>query len=69
MKKTIRPMGQITEDLEKILIEMCDDHELQSYEIHGIIDHWFPIHFESAIPTYEDGTQPALSWKRTVKEE
>lgn len=69
-KKSIRPMGQITEDLEKILIEMCEDHELQSYEIHGIVDHWFPVHFPSAIPTFaDDGTHPVLTWKRTAKED
>jgi hypothetical protein len=28
MKKRIRPLGQITQDMEELLLEMTEEHEL-----------------------------------------
>lgn len=58
-KKKLRPLGEVTHDLEKILFEMCHDHQMQEFEIMGITNHWIRTHYPSAIPVYEeDGTHP-----------
>lgn len=51
--KKIRPVGQITEDMEKYLFELVEDHELQRHEILGMIDYWIRYHYPDAIENYE----------------
>lgn len=62
-KKKIRPLGDITTDMEKYLFEMFVDHELQKHEVFGIIDKWVDAHVEKvpdAQEYYLDGTKPVL---------
>jgi hypothetical protein len=59
MKKKIRPMGQITQDIELLLEELVDLHELQVGEILYQIWAWLVIHRPDAIEEYvEDGSNP-----------
>ena len=59
-KKKLRPLGQITTDLEQLLFEMGIDHQLQLHEIFGIIYMWAKIHCPDLIEEYTDGTTPKL---------
>lgn len=60
--KKLRPLGQITTQLEPLLEEMTDAHELQAHEILGIIFLWLQVHRPDAIETYLDGTNPAFRY-------
>lgn len=59
-KKKLRPLGDVTTDLEKIMWEMTLGHKLQVHEIFGIIAAWAEVHNPDAIEHYVDGTRPVL---------
>ena len=54
----MRPLGKITNDMEKLLQEMVDEHEMQIHEILGINYAYLLSHRPEAQETYEDGTSP-----------
>lgn len=56
--KKIRPLGQVTEDMEPLLFEMMVDHEMQIHEVLGIIKQWAETHCDEAIEEYENGKIP-----------
>lgn len=56
----LRPLGKITTELEPLLFEMIEEHELQIHEIFGIIYIWAKVHCPEAIEEYEDGSTPEL---------
>lgn len=57
----LRPLGQVTEDLEKLLHEMYIDHELQEHEVLGIIHFSTRLHFPGAVERFEeDGSNPSI---------
>lgn len=60
--KKLRPLGQITEQMELLLEEMTDSHEMQAHEILGIIFLWLKTHRPDSIEIYEDGTNPILNY-------
>lgn len=60
MKKKLRPMGKIMLDLEPLLFELVEDHEMQYQEVSAQILAWISVHYPEAIPEYLDGTHPVL---------
>lgn len=48
----MRPLGKITSDLEVLLEEMIDKHDMQRHEIIGIIDSWITLHRPDALEVY-----------------
>ena len=61
MAKKIRRLGDITQDLEVLLLELHIDHDLQHGEVLYLINGWQKIHVPQQIETYEkDGTHPVL---------
>lgn len=60
--KKLRPLGQITGEMEPLLEEMTDLHEMQAHEILGLIYLWLTTHRPDAIETYIDGTHPNLMY-------
>lgn len=57
--KKLRPLGQITTDLEPLLIEMVESHEMQTHEILGIIFQYLQAHLPQATEVYtDDGSSP-----------
>lgn len=54
-KKQLRPMGCITLDMEKLLEEMIEDHDLQWGEVLGLVYTWLTIHAQQAQEEYEKG--------------
>lgn len=64
--KQIRPLGEITADLEKLYEEMVDDHDLQEHEVLGLLHLWFMVHRPEAIEQYvSDGSRPELFYGPT----
>lgn len=58
-KKQLRPLGQITGDLEPLLFEMVCQHDLQHGEILALINSWLQIHAPDAREVYTaDGSSP-----------
>jgi hypothetical protein len=57
-KRQLRPLGDITLDMEKLLTEMTDQHELQHGEILALVHAWLQIHAEHAREQYTIGGHP-----------
>jgi len=61
MAKKIRPVGDIMLDMEKLLMELHIDHDMQHYEVLYLVNGWQKVHVPQQIETYEkDGTHPVL---------
>lgn len=58
MKKKLRPLGNITSNLEPLLLEMAIDHDLQHGEILNIIRGYLEIHVPGQKEIYLDNTEP-----------
>lgn len=57
MKKKIRPLGNITSDLEPLLLEMAYEHDLQHGEILNIVRGYLEIHCPGAKEEFVDGDE------------
>jgi hypothetical protein len=60
MKSKIRPLGDITHDLEKTLQEMVERHDLQWGEILNIVRGYLEVHCPEAQEEYLDGSNPVF---------
>lgn len=58
----LRPMGKILLDMELLLEEMVDGHDLQRGDILALVDVWIQAHRPGAIEEYEDGTHPVMKY-------
>jgi len=58
--KKLRPLGEITQDLEPLLLEMAVEHDLQHGEILNIIRGYLEIHVPDQKEQYTDGTSPVF---------
>lgn len=57
--ESIRPLGKITLELECLLSEMVDSHDLQWGEILGLVHTWLQIHAPEAREEYcSDNSSP-----------
>ncbi len=54
----VRRLGDVTQDLEPLLLEMAVNHDLQHGEILNIIRGYLEIHVPSQRESYTDGTHP-----------
>lgn len=54
----IRPMGKITSDLEVILEEIVDEHDLQIGEILSLVYNWLIVHRPDSREVYLDDSNP-----------
>lgn len=54
--KKLRPLGQVTEDLEVVLNEMVSGHELQAQEIVALVYYHLKTHRPDCFPNYTDGS-------------
>ena len=57
---TIRPLGKITTDLEKVIHEMTEDHDMQWGEIFNLIRGYLEVHCPDSREEYLDGTNPVF---------
>lgn len=55
----LRPLGEITDDLEPLILEMTDQHNMQWHEVLSIVHAYLQVHCPSAQEVYtEDGSSP-----------
>ena len=62
-KKKLRPLGDITSDLEPLYFEMILEHKMQDHEIIGHFLQWRQTHViltKESREQYEDGTYPVM---------
>ncbi len=63
-KKPLRPMGEILLDLETILEEMVDEHQLQAGDILYDVYGWIETHRPEALERYTmDSSNPVLRYR------
>jgi hypothetical protein len=65
MKKKLRPLGDITADLEPLLLEMTESHKMQVHEVLGVIHAYLMVHCPDAFEEYEDGSGSPVLWYGT----
>lgn len=61
--KGLRPLGRITDDMEKILLEMVDQHEMQMGEILHLIAGYLEVHRNECKEVYTDNSSPVFQYK------
>lgn len=54
----LRPAGEVLLEMEPLLFELVQDHEIQKGELLALISAWVDIHYAGAIEEYEDDTHP-----------
>lgn len=65
--KRIRPTGKILLDMEPLLEELIDSHDLQWYDVLVLIWGWLMIHRPFAQEEYVDGTKPLFFYGHVDK--
>jgi hypothetical protein len=58
----IRPLGDITQDIEPLILEMIEHHDLQWGEVLNIVRGYLEVHCPGAQEEYEDGTRPRFHY-------
>lgn len=58
MKKQRRPLGHILLDMEKLILEMTDDHDLQWGDILNLVRGYLEVHCPNAQEEYTAGGNP-----------
>lgn len=59
-KNILRPLGDITGDLEPILEELIDTHDIQCGEVMALVYNWIVVHRPGAIEEYVAGGNPVF---------
>ena len=68
-KVKIRPMSDIMFDVEDIVTEMIETHDLQHGEVLSLVKGYLDVHFPESIEEYEDGSNPVYYYghKKSAK--
>lgn len=54
----LRPLGDILLDIEPLLLEMVEDHDLQWGDVLNLVRGYLEVHCPEAQEEYTDGTKP-----------
>jgi hypothetical protein len=70
-KKKLRPLGHTLLDLEKILLEMAVDHDLQWGDILNLVRGYLEVHCPEAQEQYVAGGSPEFYYgpQKTIKKD
>lgn len=60
MVKKRRPLGDVTADMEPLLLEMVYNHDLQWGEILNLVRGYLEVHCPDAQEEYDDGSRPVF---------
>lgn len=60
MNDTLRPLGEITDELEPLLFELVHNHKMQKHEVLALINQWIDVHYPGAIELYSEGGSPVF---------
>lgn len=58
----LRPLGHILLDLEDVLTEMIELHELQKGDVLSLVNSYIDVHHPDCIEEYEDDTHPEFKY-------
>lgn len=64
-KKRLRPLGHTLLDLEKILLEMTVDHDLQWGDVLNLVRGYLEVHVPGAQEQYTTGGSPTFYYGPT----
>lgn len=53
-------LGELLLEIEPLLEQMIDDHDLQKSDVLSLISGWIDVHRPSCIEKYLDGSSPVL---------
>lgn len=70
-KNKIRPLGHTLLDLEKLILEMCVDHDMQWGDVLNLVRGYMEVHVPGAQEEYTSGGNPVFYYgplKSNVKE-
>ena len=56
----LRPLGDITGDLEPLILEMVEQHDMQFGEILNLVYGYLSVHCPGAREEYESGGSPTF---------
>lgn len=56
----LRPLGEVTSDMEDLLLEMVCVHELQWGEVLNLIKGYLEVHCPDGQEQYEEGGRPVF---------
>jgi hypothetical protein len=63
MSNNLRPVGEVTTDMEALLYELSVDHDLQHGEVLALVYAWLQIHVPEQREIYEqDGSSPVFCY-------
>lgn len=54
----MRPVGEILLDIEPLILELVEDHDLQWGDVINLIYGYLVVHCPGAREEYEDGSSP-----------
>lgn len=57
-RKKLRPLGHTLIDLEKLLLEMCVDHDMQWGDVLNLVRGYMEVHVPGAQEQYDAGGNP-----------
>lgn len=57
-KKKLRPLGHTLLDMEKLILEMCIDHDLQWGDVLNLVRGYMEVHVPGAQEQYTKGGNP-----------
>lgn len=57
-KPKLRPIGEITSDLEPLILELVEGHDLQWGEILSLMHGYLQVHCPGAREEYDEGGHP-----------
>lgn len=57
-KRKIRPVGSVLLDMEKLILEMTEDHELQWGDVLNLVRGYLEVHCPGAQEQYDAGGVP-----------
>lgn len=55
-----KPLGDVLLDLEKVVDEMVDQHDLQWGDVLNLVRGYLEVHRPDAMEEYVDGTRPVF---------
>lgn len=58
----LRPMGKILLDLEPLILEMVEGHDLQWADVLGLVHSYLQVHCAGAQEQYEEGGHPEFKY-------
>lgn len=59
-KKKLRPLGEILLDIEPLLLEAVEMHDLQHGDVYGLLRQYLEVHLPGYKEEYDDETRPVF---------